>query len=161
MNCLFAETLTTNDDVFRVKDQDETFSDDGISLSTIVVAVSVVLGLSLFTIVMLVVVLLRNRRNNGMSNAGSAEQHRKRQYKSTVMQSNTYQNIQSVEGRSNSDITVSNLNCRECQGRVGNCNCNCNCMVTAKEKDDIQTETSSYEELDFSDSAMDTNNGGS
>ena len=34
-------------------------------------------------------------------------------------------------------------------------------MITAKEKDDIQTETSSYEELDFSDSAMDTNNGGS
>ena len=92
-----------------------------------------------------------------MSNAGSAEQHRRRQYKSTTMQSNTYQNIQSVVGRSNSDIPVSHFNCRECQGRVGNCNC----MVTAKEKDDIQTETSSYEELDFSDSTMDTNNGGS
>ena len=135
MNCLFAETLTTNDNVIRVKEQNETISDDGISLSTIVVAVSVVLGLSLFMIVMLVVVLLRNRRNNGMSNAGSAEQHRRRQYKSTTMQSNTYQNIQSVVGRSNSDIPVSHFNCRECQGRVGNCNC----MVTAKEKDDIQT----------------------
>ena len=157
MNCLFSETLTTNDDVFRVKDQDETISDDGIPLSTIIVAVSVVLGLSLITIVMLVVVLLRNRRNNRMSNAGSAEQHRRRQYKSTTMQSNTYQNIQSVVGRSNSDIPVSHFNCRECQGRVGNCNC----MVTDKEKDDIQTETSSYDELDFSDSAMDTNNGGS
>ena len=85
-----------------------------------------------------------------MSNAGSAEQHRRRQYKGTSMQSNTYQNIQSVVGRSNSDIPVSHFNCRECQGRVGNCNC----MVTDKEKDDIQTETSSYEELDFSDSAM-------
>ena len=92
-----------------------------------------------------------------MSNAGSAEQHRKRQYKSTVMQSNTYKNIQSVEGRSNSDISASNFNCRECQGSVGNYNC----MVTGKEKDEIQTETSSYEELDFSDSVMDTNNGGS
>ena len=157
MNCLFAETLTTNDDVFRVKDQDETISDDGISLSTIIVAVSVVLGLSLFTIVMLVVVLLRNRRNNRMSNAGSAILHRKRQYKSTVMQLNTYQNIQSVKGRSNTDISASNFNCRECQGRVGNCNC----MVTDKEKDDIQTETSSYDELDFSDSAIGTNQGGS
>ena len=157
MNCLFAETLTTNDDVFRVKDQDETISDDGIPLSTIIVAVSVVLGLSLITIVMLVVVLLRNRRNNGMSNAGSTKLHRKRQYKSTTMQSNTYKNIQSVEGRSNSDISASNFNCRERQGRVGNCNC----MVTAKEKDDIQTETSSYEEQDFSDSAMYTNQGSS
>ena len=92
-----------------------------------------------------------------MSNAGSAEQHRRCQYKSTTMQSNTYQNIQSVEGRSNSDISTSNFNCRECQGRVGNCNC----MVTAREKDDIQTETSSYEELDFSDSAMYTNQGSS
>ena len=157
MNCLFAETLTTNDDVIRGKGQNETISDDRISLSTIVVAVSVVLGLSLFTIVMLVVVLLRNRRNNGMSNAGSTKLHRKHQYKSIVMQSNTYQNIQSVEGRSNSDISTSNFNCRERQGRVGNCNC----AVTAKEKYDIQTETSSYEELDFSDSAMDTKNGGS
>ena len=123
MNCYFAETLTTNGNVIQVKEHNETISDDGIPLSTIVVAVSVVLGLSLFTIVMLVVVLLRNRRNNGMSNAGSAEQHRRRQYKSTTMQSNTYQNIQSVEGRSNSDIPVSHFNCRECQGRVGNCNC--------------------------------------
>ena len=92
-----------------------------------------------------------------MSNAGSAEQHRRRQYKGTTMQSNTYQNIQSVVGRSKSYIPVSHFNCQECQGRVGYCNC----TVTAKEKDDIQTETSSYEELDFSDSTMDTNNGGS
>ena len=156
MNCYFAETLTTNGNVIQVKEQSETISVDGIHLSTIVVAVSVVLGLSLITIVMLVV-LLRSRRNNGMSNAGSAILHRLRQYRSTNMQSHSYKNIQSVEGRSNSDISASNFNCRECQGRVGNCNC----MVTAKEKDDIQTETSSYEELDFSDSAMDTNNGSS
>ena len=156
MNCYFAETLTTNGNVIQGKEQNETISDDGIPRSTIVVAVSVVLGLSLITIVMLVV-LLRSQRNNGMSNAGSAILHRMRQYKSTNMQSHSYKNNQGEVGRSNLDISASNFNCRECQGRVGYCNS----MVTAKEKDDIQTETSSYEELDFSDSAMDTNNGGS
>ena len=156
MNCYFAETLTTNGNVIQVKEHNETISDDGIPLSTIVVAVSVVLGLSLITIVMLVV-LLRSRRNNGMSNAGSAILHRLRQYRSTNMQSHSYKNIQGVVGRSNLDISSSQFNCRDCQGRVGYCNS----MVTAKEKDDIQTEISSYEELDLSDSAMYTNQGSS
>ena len=142
--------------MIQVKEHNETISDDGIPLSTIVVAVSVVLGLSLITIVMLVV-LLRSRRNNGMSNAGSAILHRLRQYRSTNMQSHSYKNIQGVVGRSNLDISSSQFNCRDCQGRVGYCNS----MVTAKEKDDIQTEISSYEELDLSDSAMYTNQGSS